>query len=75
MATGTGLVSTGWENSLGLTRKGPSKDLGQDFPLLNLSLPNPESEFNLIHYHLGPSPLTSLSTYHVPTWPGQYQGL
>lgn len=45
----TGLVTTGWENSLGLIRKGPSKDFGQGCPLLSLSLPNLEGEFNLVY--------------------------
>lgn len=56
VATGTGLVTAGLESSLGLTRKGLSKDLGQGCPLLDLSLPNLESEFSLIHYHLAPAP-------------------
>lgn len=75
MATGTGLVTMGWESSLGLIEKGLSKDFGQGCLSLNLSLPNLKSEFNLIHYHLAPSPLTSPIIHHVPTWPGQCQGL
>lgn len=56
VATETGLVTGGLESSLGLTRKGLSKDLGQGCPLLDLSLPNLESESNLIHYHQAPAP-------------------